>query len=177
MFDRMITYSVSTGIRAPLSREALTNLAQTVARSVPIIKQGVEVAFVSANEIKKLNHSYRGKNRPTDVLSFSFVHEIRAGEPPGFRMIGQMYLAPSVIKEQAVRFKTPFRVEFARMFVHGLLHCSGLDHQKTDEARAMFALQERILRSVGPKIGLPSTRIPARLHDDYFKQAFVFPES
>lgn len=173
----MITYSSSVGIRAPLSAKNLDRLAEAVARVTPVLRRGVEVAFISPAEIRKLNRLHRGKDRPTDVLSFSFAHAVSKKAVPGFDLVGQMYLSPSVIKDQARRFKTTFKVEFARMFIHGLLHCAGLDHHEVVEARAMFAIQERILRVVGPKIGLPSTRIPSHLNDDYFKQSFVFPES
>lgn len=173
----MLTYSSSPKIRPPVSLSVLDQLAKVVERAVPILKHGVEVSFVTSREIKKMNLRFRGKNRSTDVLSFSFAHQVIKGQPSGFSLVGQMYLSPEVIREQAERFKTPFRVEFMRMFIHGMLHCAGLDHQKKNEARNMFDLQEKILRNAVRRLGFKQISIPKHLTDEYFKEFFVFPES
>lgn len=173
----MITISSAEGIRAPLSRAALDMLGQAVLRKMPVLKNGVEVSLVSMSEIKKLNKTYRGKNRSTDVLSFSFSHYDQSQVPEGFRLAGQMYLSPDVIRDQARRFKISGKAEFARMFVHGLLHCAGLDHMTESEARSMFTLQEKIVRDTLKKLSISSGEIPHTLNDSYFKEFFVFPQS
>lgn len=174
----MLTYSSSLGIRPPVSLSTLDHVARLVERAVPVVKEGVEVSFVTLREIRKLNYRFRGKNRPTDVVSFSFAHSKEIPkQPPGFRLVGQMYLSPEIIRDQAKRFKLPVKVEFVRIFIHGLLHCSGLDHQKKSEARIMFTLQEKILRTALKRLNLRSALIPKKLSDEYFKEFFIFPET
>ncbi len=94
----------------------------------------LNVIFVSLNEIARYNR-YRGKEEPTDVLSFE-------GELPGF--LGEIYICPEYVKENSEYFKVPFEEEMIRVCVHGILHLLGYDHESNDEkAKEMFELQER----------------------------------
>jgi probable rRNA maturation factor len=174
----MLTLTTSPGLRNPISKKRLEILYAASARKMPVLKRGVDVAIVSSLEIKRLNNKYRGKNKPTDVLSFSYVHhDEKPGSPPAFSLAGQMYISPEIVYAQAQRFDVPVKVEFVRMFVHGLLHCAGLDHQSARDARKMFSLQESIVRDSSSKLNLGAVHIPQRLSDDYFKASFVFPVS
>ncbi len=174
----MLTLTTSLGLRSPISKKRLEILYAVAARRIPVLKRGVDVAIISSLEIKRLNKKYRGKNKPTDVLSFSYVHhKDKLGSPPAFSLAGQMYIAPEVVRLQAQRFNVSAKVEFVRMFVHGLLHCAGLDHQSLHDARKMFFLQESIVRNCSSQLGLGVVKIPQHLNDDYFKESFVFPVS
>lgn len=103
--------------------------------------------FVNARNIQSLNRQYRGKNRPTDVLSFS---NLESPPLPGISQpLGEIVLCWTVIREQAKRFRVTAREELQRMVIHGCLHLWGYDHeQDAREAKRMFALQERILKLV-----------------------------
>ncbi|MDD2758187.1 MAG: rRNA maturation RNase YbeY [Patescibacteria group bacterium] len=106
------------------------------------IKGAVEIALVGDTEIKKLNHVWRGKNKPTDVLSFSWGE----GEKISGDLLGQIIISFPRIKAQAKEYKVSVKEEFTRMLVHGLLHLAGYDHVKIKEATKMFKLQEKICR-------------------------------
>jgi probable rRNA maturation factor len=88
----------------------------------------VAVAFVDAARIAELNAQHRGKEGPTDVLSFP-VDE--AGEAPGPRELGDIVICPE------------HTVDLREAVVHGALHLVGMDHE-TDDGE-MLALQAEIL--------------------------------
>lgn len=97
--------------------------------------------------MKELNRKYRGKNRPTDVLSFS---RLEGGPPAGPVVdVGDIVLCPSVIRIQAREFGVPYHEELARMLIHGVLHIFGFDHERSKaEATRMLRLQETLLKRV-----------------------------
>ncbi len=94
----------------------------------------LNIIFVGMNEMSKYN-LYRGKEEPTDVLSFE-------GEMPNF--LGEIYICPQYVQENAEYFGVQFQEELIRVCVHGILHLLGYDHEKDEEeAKKMFEVQER----------------------------------
>ena len=91
--------------------------------------------------MKKLNRRYRGKNRPTDVLSFA-QEEFKA-DP---KYLGDILIASTTTRKQAKQSgKSP--TEEARMLaVHGLLHLLGYDHATPRQEKEMFGIQNRLLK-------------------------------
>jgi probable rRNA maturation factor len=105
----------------------------------------LEVAFLSEKAIRRLNRTYRKKDRPTDVLSFEGA--------AGTGQVGQLALCWQVIRRQAKELEIPETEELERMVIHGVLHLLGYDHEKSRaEARRMFALQEKILSQLRSKV-------------------------
>lgn len=117
----------------------------------------VSISFVSNEEIHELNRSFRGIDRPTDVLSFEcdnvpfdfertpdmddddFYFEIPEYE------LGDIMIAPLVAFEQSFEFNTSFEAEIRLLTVHGLLHLCGYDHIEDDEAEIMEAKERELL--------------------------------
>lgn len=103
--------------------------------------------LVDEATIAEFNHRYLGNAGPTDVLSFP-MDELRPGhegEPEEEGILGDMLLCPQYAAEQAPRFSRSVKDELHLLTIHGILHLLGYDHAETDEERAMFALQERLL--------------------------------
>jgi len=99
--------------------------------------QTISLAFVDKEEIKKLNKKFRKKNKPTDVLSF----ELNEGEN-----IGEIIICPEVVKENAAKYGVTAKSEMFKVFVHGILHLCGYDHEKSEkEAEVMEKKQENYL--------------------------------
>jgi len=100
----------------------------------------LSLAFVGKEEIQKLNKKFRKKNKPTDVLSFNL-------EQPGY--LGEIIICPDVVKENAKKFGVTAKSETLKVFVHGILHLCGYDHEKSEkEAEEMEAKQEKYLSKV-----------------------------
>lgn len=114
----------------------------------------VSVTFVSNEAIQELNHSYRGKNAPTDVLSFP-MEELGEGEvdithAPGIpRMLGDIVISIDKAREQAKEYGHSLERELGFLAVHGFLHLLGYDHMTPEEEKQMFHKQEEILKSHG----------------------------
>lgn len=110
----------------------------------------ISVAVVGIQTMKKLNSKYRGKDRPTDVLSFSrlespFPHALE-------REIGDLVICLPVAKRQAREFQEPLGRELERLAVHGTLHLFGYDHEKSQrDEKIMFGLQDKLLKGLSSK--------------------------
>ncbi|MFO1408209.1 MAG: rRNA maturation RNase YbeY [Steroidobacteraceae bacterium] len=106
---------------------------------------GVCVRIVGAAAGRRLNRAYRGKDRPTNVLSFPASAEERAH---GGALGDLVICAPVVAREARAQRKAP-DAHWAHLVVHGVLHLHGLDHERPRAARAMEALEVEILRGLG----------------------------
>ena len=108
----------------------------------------VAVRIVDESEMQLLNHEYRGKDRPTNVLSFPAGDDGFA--PPDIPVaLGDIVIcAPVVQSEAAEQGKAP-EAHWAHMIVHGALHLLGYDHEEPPEAEAMESLEVRILSQRG----------------------------
>jgi len=103
------------------------------------------VRVIGEEEMAKLNRRYRGRNKPTNVLSFPM-------EPlPGMRtdLLGDIVVCgPVVDREAAIQNKSPMD-HWAHMVVHGLLHLFGYNHESDQEAMVMEALEKSVLEGLG----------------------------
>jgi probable rRNA maturation factor len=92
--------------------------------------------------IREINRLYRGIDKPTDVLSFPMDSERSAAK----YMIGDVVISVDKVKKQAEDAGISFERELAYLYIHGLLHLLGYDHELSEaEEEAMFDLQEKIL--------------------------------
>lgn len=108
----------------------------------------VGLRFVSEREIQRLNRSFMGKNRPTDVLSFPASQSAAFREPNADAYWGDIAICPPYAAKEARRRSIPVKEELMRLLVHGILHLKGYDHCNEREEMWMFALQERAVESI-----------------------------
>ena len=113
----------------------------TVAKKVLIGEnrgtETISLAFVDKAEIKKLNKKFRNKNKPTDVLSFNLNEK-------GY--LGEIIICHDVVKENAKKYGVTAKSETLKVFVHGVLHLCGYDHEKSEkQAQEMEVKQEKYL--------------------------------
>jgi probable rRNA maturation factor len=132
-----VTSHARRPVRVPGLRAWLASVAPSRARGE------VSVAFVGDGRMRELNRIHRGKDAPTDVLSFP------SGEP---EFLGDIVIAIGVARRQALRARHAFGVEARVLALHGLLHLLGHDHE-TDDGR-MRRLEARLLRRGGLEEGL-----------------------
>ena len=94
----------------------------------------LSLAFVGKEEIKSLNKKFRKKNKETDVLSFALSEK---------NYLGEIIICPEVVKENAKENGIPAERELLKVFIHGILHLCGYDHEKSEkEAKLMEAREE-----------------------------------
>jgi len=110
-------------------------------------KDGVELTLrlVDRDESRELNSRYRGKNRPTNVLSFP------AELPPGIDipLLGDVVVCAPLVGEEAEEQSKPPQSHWAHLVIHGVLHLLGHDHLEAQEAEEMEALEIELLASIG----------------------------
>ena len=110
------------------------------------------VIFVNPEEIHEINKTYRGIDRPTDVISFALMdseddYEMMEDD----NELGDIFINVEAIRNQAKEYGHSLRREVCFLFTHGLLHLLGYDHMEEDEEKEMFALQDVILDEIVPK--------------------------
>lgn len=104
------------------------------------------IRMVDEAESARLNRDYRGKEGPTNVLSFPF--EPPPGVPPT-ALIGDLVICAPVVAREAAEQGKAAEAHWAHMVVHGVLHLLGHDHAQEAEARAMEGLETVILSGLG----------------------------
>lgn len=94
--------------------------------------------------VRKLNHAYRGVDRPTDVLSFSYKDDA-ANTAPDESVAGEIYISYETIEARARKRRVAPGSLFLRIGVHGLLHVTGHVHGTRSETLRMEAEEKRLL--------------------------------
>jgi len=121
----------------PVNNIEIQNLTKGKLPSLPfanikkeILGEEFELSLVFVNNArsKNLNNKYRGKNKPTNILSF-----------PLSKTVGEIFIAPEVARKDAPKFELNFDQFITRLFIHGLLHLDGMEHSsKMEEKEAKF---------------------------------------
>ena len=107
--------------------------------------QTVLIRIVEEDESRQLNRDYRGKDAPTNILSFPF--EVPEGIPNSH--LGDLVICADVVARQAREQGKPLAHHWAHMLVHGVLHLQGYDHIEPEEASEMEAIETRLLARLG----------------------------
>lgn len=107
----------------------------------------LSLSLVDDRAIRRLNRTWRNKDKATDVLSFP-AGELPKGTP-GPRPLGDVVISLDTAKRQAKEYGRTLESEMARYLAHGLLHLLGHDHEKPRDAKRMAALEEQLLGERG----------------------------
>lgn len=105
----------------------------------------LSLALIGNGEMQKLNARYRGKDYPTDVLSFP----AGVGFPVAAPLLGDVIISVEKAAEQAKERRHPLDYEMVTLLIHGVVHLLGYDHERSvKEARLMKRLEQRIYRQL-----------------------------
>ena len=99
-----------------VDKKFFLGVAKKVLKSENREKENISIAFVRSGIIKKLNKKYRRKHKPTDVLSFGRVLDLKSD-------FSEVVICPEVVKKNGD--------ELAKILIHGILHVLGYDHEKS----------------------------------------------
>ena len=108
----------------------------------------MSVTFMDNAAIQEINREYRGKDMPTDVISFAFEEETDEELP---RDLGDIMISIERAKEQAAEYGHTYDRELGFLALHGFLHINGYDHMTPEDEKEMFGLQKEILDAYGLK--------------------------
>jgi probable rRNA maturation factor len=138
----------SAWVEAALAGAARAREAPPAARAIARAGRArvvVSVRAVGSARSRSLNSAYRGKDRPTNVLSF----EGPGAMPDGTRILGELVICVPVVAREARAQGKSAESHWAHMTVHGVLHLLGFDHERDAEARKMAAREIQILDRLG----------------------------
>ncbi|NTU43022.1 MAG: rRNA maturation RNase YbeY [Nitrospirales bacterium] len=108
----------------------------------------VSVLLINDRRMREMNLRYRGKDKTTDVLSFSLI-EGEGVLPPGMVNLGDIVISPAQAERQAAEQGVSFEREIRWLLIHGLLHLLGFDHERNRyQERKMRALEQELLLSL-----------------------------
>ncbi|MUK63868.1 rRNA maturation RNase YbeY [Aliivibrio fischeri] len=127
----------------PSEKDLMTWLNAVIPQFQP--QAELTIRIVDEKESHQLNHEYRGKDKPTNVLSFPFE------APPGIELdlLGDLIICRQVVEKEAVEQNKPLLAHWAHMVVHGSLHLLGYDHIEDDEAEEMESLETELMQGMG----------------------------
>lgn len=103
----------------------------------------LSVVFTDDAAIRALNAEWRGKDKPTNVLSFPAFPPAKGGPLPP--MLGDIVLAAETVAREAQEENKPLENHMTHLVIHGLLHLLGYDHETDDEAEEMEAVERAAL--------------------------------
>ena len=101
----------------------------------------VTIRIVSEEEGRILNSTYRGKDYPTNVLTFPLTEEPR--------LMGDIIICAPVVEAEAKAQNKTLEAHYAHLVVHGILHLHGYDHETEPEAELMEAIEIQIVTKLG----------------------------
>ncbi len=114
----------------------------------------ISVRLTSDDEVRQLNAQYRGKDKPTNVLSFPMIQPdlldtVTQNSDDGEVLLGDIVLAHGVCVAEAADRGVTLAEHATHLIVHGTLHLLGYDHQGDDEAAGMEAIERDVLAGLG----------------------------
>ncbi len=116
---------------------------------------GISLYLTDDEEIQKLNKEFRGKDCPTDILSWAYddndleMNAAQTDDSASGKMAGELIVSAERVRQQAVENGWDFETELIRLLAHGCAHLAGLDHESsTEDAREMLELEIELLKEV-----------------------------
>ncbi|MFA6533929.1 MAG: rRNA maturation RNase YbeY [Patescibacteria group bacterium] len=141
---------INKQVRSPISPRLVEKIGRAFVSLVLVNWREVSLGIVGDSEIKKLNRRYRHHDQVTDVLSFA----VSPDNFPAASVVtgGEIIICYPQAVRQAKAAGRPIAEEFSWLLIHGLLHLSGLDHEKSaKEAKIMARLEENLLSQIWRK--------------------------
>ncbi|NME35538.1 MULTISPECIES: rRNA maturation RNase YbeY [Fusobacterium] len=108
----------------------------------------VSILLTGNEEIQQVNRDFRGKDIPTDVISFAY-HDNEEADNGLYDSLGDIIISLERVEEQRKDYGHSFKREFYYVLTHGLLHLMGYDHIEEEDKKIMRAKEEEILEGYG----------------------------
>lgn len=130
----------------PLVREAIFAVAEDQGFAADLDTE-VSVTLTDDAEVREVNKEWRGKDKPTNVLSFP-MSQLAPGDAPG-PLLGDLVLAAETCAREATEEGKSPADHVRHLIVHGMLHLLGFDHETDEDAEDMESAEIRILATLG----------------------------
>ncbi|MDN6129973.1 MAG: rRNA maturation RNase YbeY [Tetragenococcus koreensis] len=156
-----ITFIDETKKVSKNEREDIDSLLQYAADYLKLPENSeMSITFMDNERIQVINRDYRGKDAPTDVISFAIEEEGEDEMPIFFddeemtdlpNELGDIMISTQRAQEQAAEYGHSYEREVGFLALHGFLHINGYDHMTPEDEKKMFGLQKEILNAYGLK--------------------------
>ena len=140
----IIEFEDATGI-CPITSDQVVNWVELLLASETKEAFELVIRVVDASESQELNKTFRGKDYPTNVLSFPADIQL----PEGQKILGDIAFCLPVVKQEADEQSKRFDQHFAHIVVHGCLHLMGYHHENEHNADQMEAKEIGVLENLG----------------------------
>lgn len=130
-----------------IDARAVKRTAKKLLEAVNERQSALSISFVDDDEIREINRAHRGKDKPTDVLSFPLLEEGDAHL--GERLLGDVVISVDSARRQAADYDASLEAEINRLLIHGVLHVMGHDHEEAAEREEMRAEERRLAQVIG----------------------------
>ncbi|MBB1319215.1 rRNA maturation RNase YbeY [Shewanella sp. SR43-4] len=130
-------------LNLPTQAEFETWVRTAVGQTMPEVELTIRIVEVAESQL--LNLTYRGKDKPTNVLSFPFEAPPEVELP----LLGDLVICGHVVEQEAIEQNKPLNAHWAHMVIHGCLHLLGYDHIIDQEADEMESLETQLVEGLG----------------------------
>jgi len=153
MVEPEINISIKRNMNLPIEKSWLENIARRVLEAEKITSSTeIGLLITDSRTVQKLNRIYRGENKPTDVLAFQMIFEMKQepglpfiSPPDGIRHLGEVVISYPQAVKQAQEHSHGVTRELSLLIVHGILHLLGYDHELPVDERKMRDRENEIL--------------------------------
>ncbi len=134
-----------------ITKKFVKEIADKILQELNLDNVELSISLVDNKTIQNINREWRGKDRPTDVLSFPLDEDTPSGYK--YRLLGDVIISLPYAKKQAEEIGLSYREEILRLLIHGILHLLGYDHETSEEdAKIMFSLQDKIFSKLSQEV-------------------------
>jgi|ADKJ01.1.fsa_nt_gi conserved hypothetical protein TIGR00043 len=124
-----------------ITKKFLKDITEKILSELNLNNVEISITLTDNERIREINKEWRGKDKPTDVLSFPQDETIGYK----YRLLGDVIISLPYAKAQAEEIGFTLKEEVLRLMIHGILHLLGYDHETNEEdAKIMFELQDKI---------------------------------
>ena len=130
-----------------LSRDYCARALQALEKVIKKPQQGsINLIVLDSEEMARMNQQFRGKEGPTDILTFSYLEKKSKFENRSSKIevAGEIYLCPEKIKSYAKESGKTYREQLEYIIIHGLVHLMGYDHETDMDWREMEKIEKKV---------------------------------
>ncbi|KKP35915.1 MAG: Metalloprotease C21orf57 [candidate division TM6 bacterium GW2011_GWF2_32_72] len=140
-------------IKIKINQNKIKKSIQTILDHLKYNNFDIGILFTTNATIQQYNNQYRKKNTPTDVLSFPFHTDLKAGKKIKVlnetdKNLGDIIISLERVQKDANELETPFEKHLNRILVHGICHLIGYDHLKDTDYKIMQAKENQLLKLI-----------------------------
>ena len=125
--------------------------AQAVLSALKYPDYDLTILLTTNKTVHKYNRQFRNKDKPTDILSFPYYPELKAGErikpeDEDEKVLGDLIISPEYVQKDAISYNQTYDERLQMLLVHGILHLLGYDHIKDEEYEVMNKQEKKLLK-------------------------------